>query len=153
MKRAKRWMAGLLGAVLLVSLLPVTALAADADPVTRAVLAEMVYNQFYDGQTAQDQGFTDIGPVEDGAEDPCTDAQRTAINVLVAAGVLSGSADREFHPHGEVTRAQVAGHRLQEQSHGINGHLHRRAQRRLVRSRHPGPERRRCLFRQLGWKI
>ena len=108
MKRAKRWMAGLLGAVLLVSLLPVTALAADADPVTRAVLAEMVYNQFYDGQTAQDQGFTDIGPVEDGAEDPCTDAQRTAINVLVAAGVLSGSADGEFHPHGEVTRAQVA---------------------------------------------
>ena len=108
MKRAKRWMAGLLSAVLLVSLLPVTALAADADPVTRAVLAEMVYNQFYDGQTAQDQGFTDIGPVEDGAEDPCTDAQRTAINVLVAAGVLSGSADGEFHPHGEVTRAQVA---------------------------------------------
>ena len=108
MKRAKRWMAGLLGAVLLVSLLSATAMAADADPVTRAVLAEMIYNQFYDGQTAQDQGFTDIGPVEDGAEDPCTDAQRTAINVLVAAGVLSGSADGEFHPHGEVTRAQVA---------------------------------------------
>ena len=108
MKRAKRWMAGLLSAVLLASLLSATAMAADADPVTRAVLAEMVYNQFYDGQTAQDQGFTDIGPVEDGAEDPCTDAQRTAINVLVAAGVLSGSADGEFHPHGEVTRAQVA---------------------------------------------
>ena len=108
MKRAKRWMAGLLSAVLLASLLSATAMAADADPVTRAVLAEMIYDQFYKDQTADDQGFTDIGPVEDGAEDPCTDAQRTAINVLVAAGVLSGSADGEFHPHGEVTRAQVA---------------------------------------------
>ena len=108
MKRAKRWMAGLLSAVLLASLLSATAMAADADPVTRAVLAEMIYDQFYKDQTADDQGFTDIGPVEDGAEDPCTDAQRTAINVLVAAGVLSGSADGEFHPHAEVTRAQVA---------------------------------------------
>jgi hypothetical protein len=108
MKRAKRWMAGLLSAVLLASLLSATAMAADADPVTRAVLAEMIYDQFYKDQTADDQGFTDIGPVEDGAEDPCTDAQRTAINVLVAEGVLSGSSDGEFHPHGEVTRAQVA---------------------------------------------
>ena len=107
MKRVKQWLAGLLSAVLLLSLLPTSALAADSDVVTRAVLAEMIYNKFYSGLTAVDQGFTDIGPVESGV-DPCTDAQRTAINVLVTEGVLSGISPTEFSPEAAVNRAELA---------------------------------------------
>ena len=108
MKRTKRWLAALLSAMLLMSLLPAAALAEDADPVTRAVLAEMIYNRFYWEETAVNQGFTDIGPVEGDAEDPCTDAQRTAINVLAAEGVLGGTSPTTFDPSGTVTRAEAA---------------------------------------------
>lgn len=108
MKHTKRWLAALLSAVLLMSLLPTVALAGDTDAVTRAVLAEMVYNKFYADTPAEDQGFKDIGTEQDGQDDPCTDLQWTAINVLAAEGVLSGTSPTTFNPTGEVTRAQVA---------------------------------------------
>ena len=108
MKRTKRWLAALLSAVLLMSLLPTVALAGDTDPVTRAVLAEMIYDAFYSEQGAADQGFEDIGDGTDGEGQPCTAAQRTAINVLVAEGVLSGTSPTTFNPGGQVTRAEAA---------------------------------------------
>lgn len=108
MKGTKRWLAALLSAVLLMSLLPAAALAEDSDPVTRAVLAEMIYNKFYSGQPAVDQGFKDIGDGTGGEGQPCTAAQWTAINVLAAEGVLSGTSPTTFAPSGQVTRAEAA---------------------------------------------
>ena len=97
MERRRRWLASLLALVLAVGLLPTAAWAEESaeeeklsdgtllsseDNVTRAQLAEMIYNAFYPNANASSSGFADIGPVDE--DDPCTDDQRTAINVLVA---------------------------------------------------------------------
>ena len=132
MKPIRRWLAGLLCAGLLTGLLPTGAWASgegdstavgtepatetggesqpeyDNAQLTRAVLAEKIYTKFYSGQTANDQGFKDIGPVEEPGTDPCTGDQRTAINVLAAAGVLNGTSSTAFAPGGTVTRAELA---------------------------------------------
>ena len=119
MKRTKRWLAALLSVALLASLLPTTALAGDGtlsdgtsveseNNITRAQLAEMICNKFYSEQSATNQGFTDIGTEQDGLDDPCTDLQWEAINVLVAEGILSGTTSTTFDPDGQVTRAEAA---------------------------------------------
>ena len=129
MERRRRWLASLLALVLAVGLLPTAAwaegctenleCAADKHTlycpkngknVTRAELAEMIYNAFYPSQSASSSGFGDIGPVEEGSseQDPCTDTQRTAINVLVANKIISGKTSTTFDPDGEVTFAEAA---------------------------------------------
>ena len=119
MKGTKRWLAALLSAVLLMSLLPAAALAegdklsdgtavTSTANITRAQLAEMIYNKFYPGQTAGDQDFEDIGDGTGGEGQPCTAAQWKAINVLAAKGVLSGTSPTTFGPGGQVTRAEAA---------------------------------------------
>ena len=51
--------------------------------------------------TADDQGFGDIGDAPDEAQG--------AINDLAAAGIMSGASGTDFDPHGDVTRAEMAG--------------------------------------------
>ena len=50
---------------------------------------------------AADQGFADIGDAPDEAQD--------AINDLADAGIMSGASGTDFDPHGDVTRADMAG--------------------------------------------
>ena len=50
---------------------------------------------------AADQGFADIGDAPDEAQG--------AINDLAAAGIMSGASGTDFDPHGDVTRADMAG--------------------------------------------
>lgn len=91
----------------------VSAWLARIDLLTRAEFARMVYEKFRpaalppEGEPAREEDFPDIGPVEEGEEDPCTDAQRTAIAALYAAYILDGESDGLFHPKGAVTRAEV----------------------------------------------
>ena len=121
MERRRRWLASLLALVLAVGLLPTAAWAEESaeeeklsdgtllsseDNVTRAQLAEMIYNAFYPNANASSSGFADIGPVDE--DDPCTDDQRTAINVLVANKIISGKTSTTFDPDGEVTFAEAA---------------------------------------------
>ena len=125
MERRRRWLASLLALVLAVGLLPTAAWAeapaeeeklsdgtslSSENKVTRAQLAEMIYNAFYPSQSASSSGFDDIGPVEEGSteQDPCTNTQRTAINVLVANKIISGKTSTTFDPDGEVTFAEAA---------------------------------------------
>ena len=101
---------------LMLGLLPVTALATpESVPVTRAQLAEALYanknlkiliDEAGKGQQAPD--FSDIGPVQDGEEDPCTYRQREAILALAKAGILNGTAPGVFSPTGGVTRGEAA---------------------------------------------
>ena len=118
MKRTKRWLAALLSAVLLASLLPTVALAEDGTlsdgteatstaNITRAQLAEMIYEKFYSEQSATNQGFTDIGTGQDGQDDPCTDLQWKAINVLAEKKIISGTGENTFNPKDTVTRAEA----------------------------------------------
>ena len=51
---------------------------------------------------AADQGFADIGDAPDEAQG--------AINDLAAAGIMSGASGTDFDPHGDVTRADMAGY-------------------------------------------
>ena len=78
------------------------------DAITRAQLAEKLYNKFYLDQPATDQGFTDIGDGQSGTTSPCTPTQWTAINVLAEKGILSGTSGTTFSPSGKVTRAELA---------------------------------------------
>lgn len=80
----------------------------STNPITRAQMAEMVYNKFYPDQTATDQGFTDIGDGQSGTTSPCTPTQWTAINVLAEKGILSGTSGTTFSPSEKVTRAELA---------------------------------------------
>lgn len=98
---------------LMLGLLPVTALATP-DPVTRAQLAEALYaneslKKLIDkaGEGQQTPDFSDIGPVQDGA-DPCTDQQREAILALAKAGILNGTDPGVFSPADDVTRGEAA---------------------------------------------
>ena len=91
----------------------VSAWLARIDLLTRAELARLVYEKFRPAalppgdEPVRKEDFPDIGPVEEGEEDPCTDAQRTAIAALYAAYILDGESDGLFHPRGAVTRAEV----------------------------------------------
>lgn len=91
----------------------VSAWLARIDLLTRAEFARMVYEKFRpaalppEGEPAREEDFPDIGPVEAGEKDPCTDAQRAAIAALYAAYILDGESDGRFHPGGAVTRAEA----------------------------------------------
>ena len=83
------------------------------DGVTRAQLAEMIYTKLFPGETASGATkFTDIGNSgdDDTAEgnDPVTDEQWVAINVLANKGILSGTSKTTFTPGGTVSYAQAA---------------------------------------------
>lgn len=114
MRQLKRVLAALLAGVLLLALLPAGALAADGQEgqLTRAEFARMVYEKFRpaplppEGETPRTEDFPDIGPVAEGEEDPCTDAQREAISALYSAYILDGLSEGIFLPHGTVTRAE-----------------------------------------------
>lgn len=86
--------------------------AQPEDSLTRAELARMVYEKFRpaplppEGETPRTEDFPDIGPVEEGEDDPCTDAQREAISALYSAYILDGLSEGIFLPHGTVTRAE-----------------------------------------------
>ena len=129
MRRGRRWLALLLALVLAVGLLPTAALAEEGSctsnidcsasthedtcpknttEITRAQLAEKLYNKFYPDQTATAQGFTDIGDGQSGTTSPCTPTQWTAINVLAEKGILSGTSGTTFSPSEKVTRAELA---------------------------------------------
>lgn len=129
MRRGRRWLALLLALVLAVGLLPTAALAEEGSctsnidcsasthedtypknttEITRAQLAEKLYNKFYPDQPATDQGFTDIGNGQSGTTSPCTPTQWTAINVLAEKGILSGTSGTTFSPFEKVTRAELA---------------------------------------------
>ncbi|MGN1001197.1 MAG: S-layer homology domain-containing protein [Oscillospiraceae bacterium] len=95
MKRIKRWLAGLLCAVLLIGLLPMAALADEAGGLTRAAAARKVADKF--GWTAT--------PFEDISE--CSDAQKEAITALFAAELVSGTDETHFAPEGTMTRWQA----------------------------------------------
>ena len=95
----KRTVAFVLVLVLCLSLLSVTALA-DGAELTRAELAELVYNKFRPTASGEGLTFTDI--------DGCTQAQQTAIKALAAAGILSGNSDGTFDPNGIATRGMSA---------------------------------------------
>ena len=105
----------LMALALMLGLLPVTALATpESVPVTRAQLAEALYaneslKALIDeaGEGQQAPVFSDIGPVQDGA-DPCTDQQRKAILALAKAGILNGTAPGDFSPADDVTRGEAA---------------------------------------------
>ena len=127
MRRTRRWLAGLLCAALLAGVLPTTAWASgngegttgpateageggesipDSTLLTRAVLAEKIYEKFGDalpsGGTAPN--FDDIEVSESGV----TQEQYNAIIALAQAGVLNGTSPTEFTPDGTVTRAELA---------------------------------------------
>lgn len=68
--------------------------------LTRAELAEIIYNEFMSGATAQDAGFTDIGS--------CTDKQTAAINGLAQAGIIAGTPEGKFAPNVPVTYGAAA---------------------------------------------
>ena len=96
--RIPRVISVLLALSLLLSLLP-GALAAEPQ-LTRAELAVMVYNKFLPTATGEAPNFTDL--------DSCSEEQKTAINTLAAAGILSGTPAGTFEPKGTVTRVQAA---------------------------------------------
>lgn len=81
--------------------------------MTRAELARLVYEKFRpaalppEDKPSREEDFPDIGPVEEGQTDPCTDDQRTAIGVLYSAYILDGQSDGLFNPKGAVTRAEA----------------------------------------------
>ena len=81
--------------------------------LTRAEFARLVYEKFRpaalppDDKPAREEDFPDIGPVEEGEQDPCTNEQRTAIAALYAAYILDGQSDGLFNPKGTVTRAEA----------------------------------------------
>jgi len=86
-------------ALLCLILIPASAFAAE-EPLTRAELAELIYHKFQPSITGSVQTFTDL--------EGCTPAQKTAIGVLAANGVLSGSSAGTFDPNGIATRGQSA---------------------------------------------
>ena len=96
--RIPRVISVLLALSLLLSLLP-GALAAEPK-LTRADLAVMVYNKFLPTATGKAPNFTDLTS--------CSEEQKTAINTLAAAGILSGTPEGTFEPEGIVTRVQAA---------------------------------------------
>lgn len=83
--------------------------------LTRAEFARLLYEKFRpaalppENETEREETavekFPDIDPVAEGG--PCTQAQRTAINVLYAAYILDGQSDGNFNPMGTVTRAEA----------------------------------------------
>jgi len=95
----KRIAAIVLVIVMCIAMLPVSAVAAGG-ALTRAELAEMVCAKFRPTAAGSGPDFTDI--------DDCTPAQQAAIKTLAAAGILSGSSDGKFDPHGIATRGMVA---------------------------------------------
>ena len=116
MQRIKRWLSGILSMVLLLGLLPATALASETlsdgtsvtseEAITRAQLAEMVYEHdrlttsidlMGDGNSAPN--FTDIAG--------CTPDQKAAITALAKAQIISGTSENEFNPGGLVTRGEA----------------------------------------------
>ena len=117
MNRTKRWLAAVLSAVLLMSLLPTAALAGDGTlsdetsvestaPITRAQLAEMIYDNEnlktqidLAGGGGTDPDFQDISD--------CTSEQQAAIKALYKAQILSGASSTTFAPDGTVTRGEA----------------------------------------------
>ena len=111
MKQTRRWLAGLLCAVLLMGLLPTAALAGDSagsgdgagtasgNAITRAQLAQLVYEKFRPANGSETSTFGDISG--------CTQAQQDAIRALASAGIVSGTG-YIFDPGGTLTRAQAA---------------------------------------------
>lgn len=91
----------------------VAAWLSRVDRLTRAEFARLLYEKFRpaalppEDKPVREEDFPDIGPVEAGEEDPCTDAQRTAIAALYAAYILDGQSDGNFNPKGSVTRAEA----------------------------------------------
>lgn len=91
----------------------VAAWLSRVDRLTRAEFARLLYEKFRpaalppEDKPVREEDFPDIGPVEAGKEDPCTDAQRTAIAALYAAYILDGQSDGNFNPKGSVTRAEA----------------------------------------------
>lgn len=100
MKQIKKMLALLLGAVLLIGLLPAAALAADDDPITRLDLVMAIYNSpafGLSGKTSSNKTpFTDL--------DGLTDEQINAFAVLREAGLMSGNADGTAAPSAIVDR-------------------------------------------------
>ena len=95
----KRTLSFLLVLLMCLSLMPMTVMAAN-DNLTRAELAELLYDEFHPTAIGAGATFNDIGD--------CTPAQQTAIKALAAAGMLSGSSEGMFDPHGIVTRGMSA---------------------------------------------
>ncbi|MBQ9991799.1 MAG: S-layer homology domain-containing protein [Firmicutes bacterium] len=84
---------------LCLALLPVAAFAADGQ-LTRAELAEMVYNKFLPEASGVLPEFSDIAG--------CTSEQQQAIRVMAANGVISGSKEGVFDPYGVANRGMAA---------------------------------------------
>lgn len=117
MRRMKRWLSIVLCLVMVLGLLPATALADGPDSgsgelsketeCTRARLAELIYAdeslKALIGSNTADAGFSDIG-----SGTSVTEAQRDAINALANAGIVSGTSPTTFSPSKTVTRAEVA---------------------------------------------
>ena len=98
MKRTKRWLAGLLCAVLLVGLLPAAALAAGE--LTRSELALLIYDKFRPASGTETSDFGDIAD--------CSEDEIEAIEVLGSAGIISGENANFFGPEDGVARWQAA---------------------------------------------
>ena len=111
----KRILAILLTFIIAAGIVPLSVPASDdLDLITRAQLAEIIYSDPNLKEIIDSAGvggaapeFSDIGPAADGEQDPCTDAQRTAITALAKAGVISGTSPDTFNPTGTVTRAEA----------------------------------------------
>ena len=95
MRQTKKWLAGLVCAALLLSLLPAATFAVDTG-IYRDEAAQKVADAF--GLTGMP--FTDV--------DGCTEAQIEAITALRAAGIINGTSETTFDPDGVVQRYAAA---------------------------------------------
>ena len=68
--------------------------------LTRAELADMLYQKFGPAGGTGNTPFEDIGS--------CTDGQRTAIQALAAAGIVSGTSSNRFSPNVPATYGAAA---------------------------------------------
>ena len=97
--KMRRWLAGLLTVILLVALLPASALAIQTElpngPITRAQAALAV---------AETYGWTETPFVD---IDGCSDLQKEAITALYAAGIVSGTDATHFTPDGMPPRYEA----------------------------------------------
>lgn len=103
MKLIKKALALLLGAALLLGLLPMAALAADDDPVSRAEFCLAFYESpafGFSGKTSSEEmPFDDL--------DGLADEQLNAIGVLWEAKIINGSAPGFFDPSRLLSRAEA----------------------------------------------
>lgn len=103
MKQIKKVLALLLGAALLLGLLPMAALAADDDFVSRAEFCVALCNS----PTFGFSGKTYSGALPFDDLDGITGEQRSAIGVLFEEGHINGSAPGVFDPFRLLTRADA----------------------------------------------